>query len=57
VESLKMEMAKAEAPKGDAKVDDKGEAKPAESKVEAPVVIPPLGSAPEPVLKPGPATK
>ena len=57
VESLKMEMAKAEAPKGDAKVDDKGEAKPAESKVEAPVVIPPLGSVPEPVLKPGPATK
>ena len=57
VESLKMEMAKAEAPKADAKADGKGEAKPAESKVEAPVVIPPLGSQSEPVLKPGPAGK
>jgi len=57
VESLKMEMAKAEAPKADAKVDGKGDAKPAETKVESPVVIPPVGSQPEPVLKPGPTGK
>ncbi len=57
VELLKMEMAKAEAPKADAKVDGKGDAKPAETKVELPVVIPPVGSQPEPVLKPGPTGK
>ena len=53
VELLKMEMAKAEAPKADAK----GDAKPVETEVEAPVVIPPVGSQSEPVLKPGPSGK
>jgi carboxyl-terminal processing protease len=57
VESLKLEMAKAEAPKVDAKVEGKGDAKPAETKVESPVVIPPVGSPAEPVLKPGPTGK
>lgn len=57
--ALKLEYAKADAPKTEAAKTDaaKTDAAAADTaKPAAPVVIPPLGSTPEPVLKQGPAT-
>ncbi len=51
--ALKQEYAKADAPKTEA---TKAEAPSTGQSAPAPVVIPPLGSTPEPVLKQGPAT-